>query len=199
MGEISVIPTSFPPETGRSASASSVSQAVAAILLAGTTGLLPASGLLVASNYQRVLNDPFASATTHATSAPYDASESATDVIRVVVSRWRNYVEQRLGELSVGAHNFTGLRVPSRHVVDLARHVAQDWFYPDTPTPSVLPSEGGEVLFVWHKAGWDLEISVGPGGAEVWAYDRGSGKELSGSLEELGYATSRVLMRLAQT
>lgn len=186
------------PEAERSASAVSASQAVAAIVLAGATALLPASGLPAASIYQRVLNDPFSSATTHTISIPYDASESATGVIHFVVPRWRKYVEQRLRELSVGAYNFTGLRVPSGHVVDLASQVAQDWFYPDTPTPSVLPSEDGKVLFVWHKAGWDLEISVGPEGTEIWAYDRGSGQELSGSLEELGYATSKVLMRLTQ-
>ena len=194
-------PVSPSPEAQRSASAASAasaSQAVAAIVLAGATALLPASSLPAASGYQPVLNDPFASATTHTIPMPYDASGSATDVINFIVPRWRRYVEQRLRELSLGAHNFTGLRVPSGHVVDLAARVAQDWFYPDTPTPSVLPSEDGEVLFVWHKAGWDLEIIVGPGGAEIWAYDRGSGKELSGSLEELGYATSRVLMRLAQ-
>ena len=122
------------PEAQRSASAVSASQAVAAIVLAGATALLPASSLPAASGYQPVLNDPFASATTHTIPMPYDASGSATDVINFIVPRWRRYVEQRLRELSLGAHNFTGLRVPSGHVVDLAARVAQDWFYPDTPT-----------------------------------------------------------------
>ena len=190
-----MIPVEPSSETVRAVS--SASQTVAVILLAGATGFLSAPGFPVASSYNQTLINPFASASTSVAGVSYKVSESATDTINTVVSRWRRYVERRLGELSVGAHNFAGLKVPSSQVVDLARRVAQDWFYADTPTPSVLPSEDGEVMFVWHKGGWDVEIIVGLQGAEVWAYERGSGEELSGSLEELGYATSRILMRLA--
>ena len=110
------------PSSGadRSASAASASQGIAVIVLAGATALLPASGLPAVNSYQRVLNNPFASATTRIIPMSYDASESATEVVRFVAPRWRRYVEQRLGELSVGAYDFTGLRVPAGDVIDLA-------------------------------------------------------------------------------
>lgn len=186
------------PEPGRAVLLPPITQMLAATVLAGATGLVPLVGLPASGSYSAVPNDPFASATTYSSSSAYDASASATDIRLAVVPRWSRYVERRLKEIRSGAHDFTGLQVPSSQVVDLARQLAWNWFYPDTPTPSVLPSENGDVLYVWHKAGWDVEICVGREGIEIWAYHRGSGSELRGSMEELGYATSKLLMKLAQ-
>ena len=122
--------------------------------------------------------------------AATDISEHPPEEIKAVFdmsrtsSRWYRYVTQRLRELEAGKYDFTDLQVPTSQVVQRARDVANSLFKPETPTPSVVPSGDGDVLYIWHKAGWDLEIDVGPEGAAVWARDRSAGRELYGSLEE---------------
>jgi hypothetical protein len=134
---------------------------------------------------------PASSITQGLFSTTTDLSQPAPDIIVPVIdfsrsdSRWYGYVSNRLRELLAGKYDFTGFQVPSAEVIDLAREVATSLFRSDTPTPSVVPSEDGDVLYIWHKAGWDLEINVGPEGAAVWAYDRSAGKEWYGSLDEL--------------
>lgn len=98
-------------------------------------------------------------------------------------SRWRDYVMQRLAQLWRGEGDFTGLSRPSEYVIRRARDLCLDLFRDQTPTPSVVPSEDGEVLFIWHKAGWKVEIEVGPEEVLIWAHGS-SGATLSGSLAE---------------
>ncbi len=112
-------------------------------------------------------------------------------------SRWYRYVTKRLRELQDGEYDFTDLQVPTSQVVQRARDVANNLFRPETPTPSVVPSGEGDVLYIWHKAGWDLEIDVGPEGTAVWARDRHAGRELYGSLEEQQAWVSSLLDFLA--
>ena len=77
-----------------------------------------------------------------------------------MVTRWGAYVEQRLGELERGEGDYTELRQPSAATVAHARKVAAETFRDTTPTPSVVPDDEGSVLFVWHKNGMDVEMSV---------------------------------------
>jgi hypothetical protein len=112
-------------------------------------------------------------------------------------SRWYRYVSKRLRELGAGEYDFTGFQIPTTEVVELARGVANNLFRPQTPTPSIVPSEDGDILYIWHKAGWDLEIDVGLGGTTVWAHDRSAGREWYGSLEELRVGVANLLDFLA--
>jgi hypothetical protein len=122
-------------------------------------------------------------AATDTTERQPEAIKAAFDSSRTS-SRWHWYVSRRLRELEAGEYDFTDLQVPTSQVVQRARDVASSLFKPETPTPSVVPSGEGDVLYIWHKAGWDLEIDIGPEGTAVWARDRHAGRELYGSLEE---------------
>jgi hypothetical protein len=113
-------------------------------------------------------------------------------------SRWHKYVTQRIEELRTAQYDFTGLKIPSKHAIDLAWAVATTFFKANTPSPSVVPSEDGDVMFVWHRAGWDLEIEVGPEEIELWAHDRHAGTVFSGSLAEQQERFSSLLNYMAQ-
>jgi hypothetical protein len=111
-------------------------------------------------------------------------------------SRWRGYVTARLAKLSRGEGDFTGLMQPSEEVVERARILAASLFSHNTPTPSVVPGEDGEVLFIWRKSGWEIEIEVGDEGVSVWAHELPSGVTYSGSLGELRPTVSALLADL---
>jgi len=108
-------------------------------------------------------------------------------------SRGREYVQQRLSELSEARFDFSELIVPTGQAVDQARSVADSLFMYNTPTPSVVPSERGAVLFVWRKAGWDAELEVTALSADVWAKRRADGVEWHGPLNEHGTECSDLL------
>ncbi len=127
---------------------------------------------------------------------PFDANLSAIRANRSD-SRWHRYVSRRLIELRNGEHDFTGFQVPSAEVIERARFLANSIFEPEHPTPSVVPSEEGDVLYIWHKAGWDLEIDVGLEEISVWVHNRRTGKEWYGSLEELRAPVAELLDSLA--
>jgi hypothetical protein len=99
-------------------------------------------------------------------------------------SRWHSYVETRLAELEFGVYDFTDLIQPTEAVVTRARNVVNGLLQPYVPTPSVVPSEDGAVLFVWNKAGWDLHLEVTEGESSIWARERSSGEILYGPLED---------------
>lgn len=138
-------------------------------------------------------SSPFAIATDNLIQRIDDQLSSRAEAFNANIARWNRYVLQRLEELRVGAFDFTGLQVPSEYVVDQAWIIARNHFYFDTPPPSVLPSDEGEILFIWHKSGWDIEINVGSEETTVWAYDRSSGTELSGSLASQQKELARLL------
>jgi hypothetical protein len=171
---------------------SSLTQALGAATLSGVIAVsgtnLNVQRPVEAFAVQEVVNpvnvgDTLAAITTKAPTRISEVRLTETDLNRSD-SRWRSYVLQRIGELRKGTGDFTGLRKPSALVVDRAWLLATVLFRSDTPTPSVIPSEDGEVLYVWHKAGWDLEISVGSEEIAVWAYDRNGGTTFSGSFAE---------------
>jgi hypothetical protein len=99
-------------------------------------------------------------------------------------SRWQGYVSQRIEELRAAADYVPEFPRPSPFVVDRAWQLATSLLQPETPTPSVVPSADGNVVFVWHKARWDLEIEVGPEETTVWAHDRNTGTMFSGLLDD---------------
>jgi hypothetical protein len=127
-------------------------------------------------------SSPFAIATDNLIAKIDDQLSSRAEAFNIKIARWNRHVVQRLEELRIGAFDFTGLQVPPENVVDRAWIIASSYFHSDTPPPSVLPSDEGEVLFIWHKSGWDIQINVGSEETVVWAYDRSTGTELSGSL-----------------
>ena len=99
--------------------------------------------------------------------------------------RWYQYVTERLNQLERGEGDFTGLKRPSKEIVDVARTFANSFFTYYTPTPSVVPDEDGNVVFVWHKSGRKLEIIVGLEDVTVWVFEVGSKVMKSGTFAEL--------------
>ena len=53
------------------------------------------------------------------------------------------------------------------------------------------------MVFVWHKALWDLEIEVGQKETTVWAHNRKTDTMFSGPLDEQWPKLSRLLSYLA--
>lgn len=134
------------------------------------------------SYVQTGTSSPFAIATDTLIARIDDQLSSRAEAFNVKIVRWNKHVVQRLEELRAGVFDFTGLQVPQEQVVDQAWNIASNNFYSNTPPPSVLPSDEGEILFIWHKSGWDVQITVGSEETTIWAYDRNSGNEFSGSL-----------------
>jgi hypothetical protein len=112
-------------------------------------------------------------------------------------SRWQRYVSERIEEIRSGRDDYSELPRPSPYVVERAWWVATSVLKADTPTPSVVPSDEGNVVFVWHKALWDLEIEVGPRETRVWAHNRKTDTMFSGLLDEQLPRLSRLLSYLA--
>lgn len=99
--------------------------------------------------------------------------------------RWLGYVIDRLNELALPVGDSDeDMSAPSHEVLSRALDEAIRVLVPATPTPSVVPTTDGHVQFVWHKAGWDVEVEIGPEETWVWARDRESGESWSGSLDE---------------
>lgn len=122
---------------------------------------------------------------------------SPPSATRITTSRWEAYVSKRIGELARREYDFTGLTPPTQAILEEAWNVANYLFRFDTATPSVVPSEDGSVVFVWHKAGWDMEIEVAQGVRYVWARERSSGKGFSGLLQESLESVSKLLVSLS--
>lgn len=115
-----------------------------------------------------------------------DADLGIANITREVAqsrSRWFHYVVRRLAELATG-QSVSDMPAPSAVLCNEAFRVAEGLFAPDTPTPSVVPSEDGTVLFVWRSQPLELEIEIGLEETSVWAYERSRGIIWSGQLEE---------------
>lgn len=173
-----------------------------------TFGVLAAGASLVATNLH--INEPrniFAWVAPATVSSPDRLfADSATrdilpDTSIVVVvqevarsnSLWYRYVTRRLAELSSGKSSLSGMPIPLSSTCANALQVAERWFDTSTPTPSVVPSETGNVLFVWRSEALELEIEVGPEETAVWAYDRPHGEVWSGQLEDRRADVSELL------
>ncbi len=108
------------------------------------------------------------------------------------------YVYQRLNELGEGSYDFTGLNIPSLLTIDRARSIAFETLGRNIPTPSVVPSEEGAVMFVWRKAGWDLEFEITESEANVWAHRRHDSSGWYGPLSERSVEFSDLLEELSR-
>lgn len=151
-----------------------------------------------ATSYQEVQTTPLAPSTSaSADRGPDPLVAFPTNATSVTTSRWAGYVSRRIGELARREYDFTGLTPPSQANLEEAWHLANYLFRFDTATPSVVPSEDGSVVFVWHKAGWDVEIEVAQGERFVWARERSSGTGFSGPLQEHYENLSKLLVSLS--
>jgi hypothetical protein len=113
-----------------------------------------------------------------------------------VTARWQPYVSQRLDAMARGEGDWTGLQRPTQDTLRKALFLATGLFLNTTPTPSVVPGELGEVTFVWHKAGWHLEIAVLADGNLVWAHRKATGTMLMGPVDELRSNVMKILVDL---
>lgn len=161
----------------------------AAIVLAGTNLLLPPSYGAVGreaeiSSLGNTITYSAAVPTSVTIKSIRSGANEATRAFMPTGIRWNSYVARRLAVLRSGSGDFTGLKVPSSWVVDRAWAVANSYFRPNTPPPSVVPTEGGNVLFLWRKFGWELHVEIGSEETTVWAYHRKSRRSWSGSVEE---------------
>jgi hypothetical protein len=173
--------------------AGAFTQTVATVALAGTAILggtnLQAQGPVDAFKLQfttdfRSSTSAILATLTGAVSIPI-SPQNASDLEKLKSdSRWHKYVYERIQELQNGEDDFSELPQPASFVIDRAWQVATRVLHPDTPSPSVVPSDDGDVVFVWHKARWDLEIEVGPEEVTVWAHSRNTGEMFSGTLDE---------------
>lgn len=114
----------------------------------------------------------------------------------MTTSRWASYVYRRLDEIEEGQGDFTGLQRPDQVLVARARYIAGTVFAPTTPTPSVVPTEDGEVAFIWRKGGWHLQLTVNHRHTEVWAHHVSSGNIWSGALSLLLTPVQNLLKEL---
>lgn len=100
-------------------------------------------------------------------------------------TRWGPYVSERLTALlrDEGRGEWEG-EWPSPVAVLSARDVAGQCMPTGAPTPSVVPAEDGNVVLVWHKGGWDIEVKVDRESyAGVWAR-KTDGRRFAGPLDE---------------
>jgi hypothetical protein len=166
----------------------SLASPAAAIALVGTNVLLPAYGLTTREaelpSYGQSTIYPSEISTSVAVSRMRSEVSEATRAFVQAGIRWSSYITRRLAALRMSGNDFTGLKVPSPWIVDRAWAVANSYFRPNTPPPSVVPTEDGDILFIWRKAGWELHIEISSEEATAWAYNRKSGRSWSGSLGE---------------
>jgi hypothetical protein len=66
-----------------------------------------------------------------------------------------------------------------------------------TPTPSVVPSDECGVTFVWHKGGWDVEVTFEATGTMVWAHSRQSDDTWYGELDTHREVLRQLLREIA--
>jgi hypothetical protein len=127
---------------------------------------------------------PTAVAVSNVSSQPSEITNTAARTVVQDGLRWNSYVARRLTAIQNGTNDFTGLKIPSLWVVDRAWAVARSYFKSSTPPPSVVPTEDGNILYIWRKSGWELHVEVSSEEATAWAYHRRSGHSWSGTLTD---------------
>lgn len=113
-------------------------------------------------------------------------------------TRWGAYVTSRLDDMEAGRGDWTDLTRPSPATIQAARDFAAANLPASAPTPSVVPGEGGSVLFVWHKLGWDAEIEVLAEGTGVWARNRATEERFTGSWPKVRFRATALLEALGK-
>ncbi len=102
-------------------------------------------------------------------------------------SRWLPYVQARLSEMAEGVRTVGADESISPDPAALRRALPELTSLLDerTPAPSVVPTVDGGVQFVWHKAGWDIEIEVLATATLAWVRRRGQGPGTVGPVAEM--------------
>lgn len=145
--------------------------------------------------------EPYGSSARAGTSV-FAVSSPRSTIVRVGggrrVPRWLPYVLRRLNDLAAGPYepeDEDGL-LPDPQAVWRALPALGGLLTDRTPTPSVVPTIDGGVQFVWHKAGWDLEIEVLANETIVWGRRRGEGLGDAGPIAEMRPVLDRALRAL---
>jgi hypothetical protein len=138
-----------------------------------------------------------------ASKTPVSTQSTTSDLIRTVghsgawiactneqaTPRWSQYVSRRFNELSDPHRD-----VPvSRSVLRRAWGEVARLLPLNIATPSVVPSAAGGVELVWHKSGWDVELTFDPNESTAWAHSRSTGDEIFGRLDDTRSQVSRIL------
>jgi hypothetical protein len=108
--------------------------------------------------------------------------------------QWLAYVMSRLN--SLGGQVNEADPWADEEALERALHDLATVLEPEMPAPSVVPSEEHGVLFVWHRAGWDVEIEVRAGQTIAWATNPQSSAEIYGDLADVRPEIRRVLREL---
>jgi hypothetical protein len=93
------------------------------------------------------------------------------------------YVRERMAQMYQRSA-FELQPYPQPWLISAALGRAWSLVSPGVPTPSVVPSEDGNVSLIWHKGGWDIEVEFGEFGTDVWAVHRAGDQTWHGALEE---------------
>lgn len=127
-------------------------------------------------------------ATTAQAPEPLTAVSSVSSRLRERRTAGQQYVQDRLVAMLERSLEPTVRdeypTYPTASVIELAQKLGEKLISETTPTPSVVPGDGGLVEFVWSKSGWDLMFAVSDEGTEVWAKYEGTGIEAFGSRPE---------------
>jgi hypothetical protein len=126
--------------------------------------------------------------------APIPAVASST-AIRPEFSPAIIYVRDRLLQMR-DRSRYELQPYPDENLIANAWAHADAIVRPGIPTPSVVPSEDGNVSLVWAKGGWEVEIEIAPRDVEVWADSESSPEPVTGSLETTGQQIVDLLHRL---
>lgn len=98
---------------------------------------------------------------------------------------WVRYVDTRLAQLDCErlfepSPSMETLSEARAYIGGLLRMLP-----PDAPAPNVLPSRRGGVDFIWHKAGWNVEVNVDPDHrVTVWTRNKERGDGCHGDLDD---------------
>jgi hypothetical protein len=87
---------------------------------------------------------------------------------------------------------------PSPSIIACAWTEAVSVLDASSPTPSVVPSDEGGVMFVWHRGGWDVEVEIDATENTVWAQSRRTGDTWFGPLNDRRGDLRQLLREMAR-
>lgn len=114
------------------------------------------------------------------------------------VPKWIDYLVKRLNELARIDYSWPDeLLPPSFELLQGALKEASLFMPTDCPSPSVLPTPEGNVQFVWHKGGRDIEVDFTPTETTVWVRDRTTGTTWDGALGDRKHELFELLEQIS--
>lgn len=88
--------------------------------------------------------------------------------------RWLDYLDQRLDELSSypeSPYDPDEYPRPTDNALVGARNFFFSELRPESPTPYILPNYDRTVLLLWHRAGWEVEVTIAGEEINLWAHN----------------------------